>query len=99
MVNVTSWHACAGTEGKQSYSFSPFATSQLDGGGCSASHPSNFTAGKDLISIVQEGGLASWLFWWAQKIWPPAEFDPQTAQPIASHYTKYTIASAIQHNV
>ena len=33
--NANPWHACKRTDGRRRYSTSPFATSVLDGGGCS----------------------------------------------------------------
>jgi hypothetical protein len=56
---------------------------------------------KDPVPIVQEAGRASRTVWMACKILPLPGFDPQTAQPVASHYTVYTNPAAYDeiHNV
>jgi hypothetical protein len=49
-----------------------------------------FTPGKDPIPIVQEAGWAPGPVWTGvENLTPPLEFDSQTVQPVASHYTDY----------
>ena len=63
------------------------------GGGWSMPRPGCFTPSeKELVPIVQEA-------WWGpqgrsrrvQETSPPLGFNPQTVQPVVSHYTDYTI--------
>ena len=46
-----------------------------------------FTPGKDPVPIVQEAGWAQGRSGQVRKILAPPGFDPQTTQPVASHYT------------
>jgi len=52
-----------------------------------------FTPRKDLVSIVQEGGWAPGLVLTDAENLAPPELDPQTVQPIASHYTNWATRS------
>jgi hypothetical protein len=58
----------------------PFLSSTLDVGGERYS-----------VSIVQEDRWVSQSVWTARKIWLPAGFEPQNAQPVASPYSDYAI--------
>jgi len=58
----------------------------LEWGGCPAPRTGSCTLTKDPIHIVQE---ARWAL-----ISLPMRFDPRTIQPIAHHYTDYTIRAA-----
>ena len=62
-VQVTPWYACGGTERRRRYSFNPFATSALEGGGRSAPHPGRFTSGKEPVLLVQEAEWTSGPVW------------------------------------
>jgi hypothetical protein len=63
-------------------------TSALEWGGWSAPHPGHFTPSKDPVPIVQEVGWAQdWSAGHVRKISPLPGFDPQTIQPVTSHYT------------
>jgi len=56
------------------------------GEGLSMPCPGCFTHREtDMVPIVKESG------WVPVLIWTGAEYLPPTAQPIASHYTKYAI--------
>jgi hypothetical protein len=48
---------------------------------------------KDPIPNAQEAGCASTPAWMTDNLAPPLGFDPWAMQPIASHYTEYTISA------
>jgi len=50
---------------------------------------------RDPVSIVQEAGWTPRPVWTGAKNPDPLGFDPQTIQPIGSHYTNYVI---LAHN-
>jgi hypothetical protein len=50
-----------------------------------------FTPGKDPVPIVQEAELAPGPVWMGAENLAPTGFNPQTFQPVASHYTDYSI--------
>ena len=57
-----------------------------------------FTPGKDPVPIVQEAGWAPGPVWTgAENLSPPLGFDPQTTQPVASHYTDNTTWPTVHH--
>jgi hypothetical protein len=63
--------------------------------------PAAFTPGKEPVPIVKEAGWAPELLWIGAENLAPPGFDPQTFQPVASHYTDYTIPAPthlIKHN-
>jgi hypothetical protein len=45
------------------------------------------TLTKDAVPIVQEAGWAPGQFWTGVENLASPGFDPQTVQPVASHYT------------
>jgi hypothetical protein len=49
-----------------------------------------FTPRKDLVPIVQEAGWTPGSVWTGVENLASLEFDPRTAQPLASRYTDYT---------
>ena len=51
--------------------------------------PAAFTPRKDLVPIVQEAGWAPGPVWIGVENLAPPGFDPQTVQPVGSHYTNY----------
>jgi hypothetical protein len=55
-----------------------------------------FTPGKDLVPIVQEARWAPEPVWIGVENLAPPGFDPQTFQPVASHYTDYAILAPCQ---
>jgi hypothetical protein len=61
------------------------------GGGQSAPRSGYFTPEKDLVPTVQKTQWASGLVCMTRKTSPPLGFNPQTIQPIESHYTNCTI--------
>ena len=70
------------------YSSTLPSTSVLDGGGWSTPRHGRFTPGKEPVPIVQEAGWAPGSVWTgAENLAPYPEFDPRTAQPVASRYT------------
>jgi hypothetical protein len=52
-----------------------------------ASRPGRFTPGKEPVPIVQESGWAPGPVWTGVENLDPLGFDPQTVQPVASHYS------------
>jgi hypothetical protein len=81
-----------GLEGEQRHSSSLSLTLALDGDGWSMPHPGCFTPGKEpLYPLYRRLGWNRGQSGWVQKISPTPRFDRQTIQPIASHYTNYTI--------
>jgi hypothetical protein len=83
-----------GHRGEAEYSFNPFATSALEAGRWSTSHPGRFTPGEDAVPIVQETGWCSEPISTARRISPTPGFNPRTFQPVASRYTFYAIPDA-----
>ena len=60
-VEVTPWHACAGTRGREGvsrYSSNPFAAPALEGMGGRHQAPAAVPPRKDVVFIVQETALA-----------------------------------------
>jgi len=49
----------------------------------------HLTPRKDPVPIVQEAGWASGPVWTGAENLAPPGFDPQTVQPVGSHYTNY----------
>jgi len=89
-------HPRTGHEGPDGeYSSTLPLTSALDGDGWSTPRPGRFTPGKDPVFIVQEAWWAAGQVWTgAENFAPPPhrDFDPRTAQPVASRYTCWAIA-------
>jgi hypothetical protein len=74
---------------KQRYSYIPFATSAVEGGGWSAQ-----CAGCLLVPIVQEAGWTSGTGLdghGKSRLLPLLGFDPRTAQPVASRCIDYAV--------
>jgi hypothetical protein len=63
------------------YTPNPFTTSELEGGGWSATRPGRFAPGKIPIPFVQEAG------WALEPVWTGMGLDPRTVQPLTSRYT------------
>jgi hypothetical protein len=81
-----------GPVGEQRYSSTLPLTSALDGGRWSTPLSSRFTPGKDSLyplhrKLCEPRGSSGCM----RKISPPPGFDPQTAQPVTSHYTDLAI--------
>ena len=95
-IKVTPSHACAGTEGRRSYSSNPFATLALEGGGWSAPCPSRYTPGGKTQCLLfrRLGGLWG-QFGRAQKILPAPGFNPRTVQLVGSRCTDYATPSHV----
>ena len=74
-------------EVEQRYSSTLSLTSALDGGEWSTPGPGCFNPGKKTRRplYTRMGGPQGW-YGWVRKIWPPLEFYPRTAQPVASRY-------------
>jgi len=54
------------------------------------SHPDrNLSPGEELVQIVQEAGWASGPVWTGGENIAPPGFNPQTFNPVGSHYTNY----------
>jgi len=81
-----------GPEGEQKYSFTLFLNLVPDGGGWSKPCSSCFVARNETQYSLQRrlGGLQAWSGQ-LQKISNPLGFHSRTVQPVASHYTDYTI--------
>jgi hypothetical protein len=58
-----------------------------------------FTPAKDPVPIVQQAGWAPGPVWTAVENLAPPGFDPQTVQPVASHYTDYTTSLTYFQNL
>lgn len=77
-----------GTEGR--YWYSCLSTPIL-GASLSAQRPGTFTPARDPVPTEQEVGVPQGRSGWVQKISTPPGFEPQTVQPVESHYTGYFI--------
>jgi hypothetical protein len=53
--------------------------------------PATFTPGKDPVPIAQEAGWAPGTVRIGAENLAPPGFDPQTFQPVVSHYTYWAI--------
>jgi len=76
-------------------------TSTLDRGGGGGQHyaPAALHQRNTWYLLYRRLGGPQCLSGWAQKISSLPVFDPQTRQPVASHYTDYTIAAHINKSV
>ena len=83
---------CRHTKSRK-YSSNSFATSALEVGGWSASHPSCLIPGQDLLYRMLNGPRVH--SGWAWKLLLPHGFSPWTIQPIVSHCTNHSISSAV----
>ena len=96
---INKFHPVAGHEGpeaNQRCSSTLFLSLALDGGGWSMSWPwPLYSWERDMVPIVQEAGWALAICTRAENLVPPLGFNLQTIQPVASHYTDYTLFRAV----
>jgi hypothetical protein len=71
----------------------------LDGAGWWMPRPSSLHPGKTQYQLYRLLGGPQGRFGWVQKNLPQWEFSPWTVQPIASHYTNYSILAHFQMQV
>jgi hypothetical protein len=80
-----------GPEEKKRYSSTLSLTSTLDGVGGQHHTLATLPLGKTQNPLYRRLGGLQGRSGWVQKTFPSPEFDPWTVQPVASHYTYYTI--------